>query len=264
MKKRTVLMVFLVSIWLLSGCNLPSNSTQPKYPTEVIVTLEAVLPSPTNDPITLATQTPNVVVVVEDSATETPFPLATTTPYVPFMLNSFVDNLNVRTNPGYLFPVRMMVQKTTALSVLGRSPGNEWIYVQTPDQIYGWVYARLFENEPRLLEAPLVEPGDVQIVRGQLHDVNGNPINGVQFALVQGTGNQAPRNDAMTDENGNFLAFMPIDSSGTWNVSYVAIACTSVVMDENCNTRGDRIGTVNPPSQNIDLPSEEVLTFIWK
>ncbi len=263
MKRWTVLVVFLAIIWLLSSCNLPASNTQTTYPTEPIVTLEPVILSPTSEP-QVVTPTPKVEVMEAPTVTSLPLPSATATVFVPFTVNPFVDNVNVRTNPGYLFPVRVMVQKTTALSVLGRSPGNEWIYVQTPDQIYGWVYAKLFENEPRLLEAPQVEPGDVQIVQGTLHDGNGNPISGVQFALVQGAGNQAPRNDAMTDENGVFRAFMPLNSSGTWNVSYVAIACTSNVMDNNCNTRSDMLGTVNPQSQIINLPTNEVLAFIWK
>ncbi len=245
---------------LLSACNLPlgPNSPGKGYPTEVIQTLE---------PIIFPTETRSVVIVEIPSATApattaeaTLLPETSATAYVPFTINSFVDGLNVRTNPGYLFPIRGMVQSDTPLTVLGRSPGDEWFYIQTPDKINGWVFNKLFSEDERLLQAPLVEPGEVQIVRGLLLDAAGKPVNGVQFALTQGAGNNAPRNDANTDENGVFLAFMPLNTSGQWMVSYVAISCDSNVMDANCVSNG----TVFPTSREINLPSEEVLTFTWR
>lgn len=253
---------FIISIFVacltLVGCNLPIGNT-PKtiYPTEVIQTLE---------PIVWATETRSVVVIVEtpspmpeqDFATVTPS--VTATPYVPFTINTFVNAVNVRTNPGYLFPIRGMVQSNTPLTLLGRSPGNEWFYIQTPDKIYGWVFNKLFSADERLLQAPLVEPEDVQIVQGLLLDATGNPVSGVQFALTQGSGGNVARTDASSGEDGLFLAFMPINSSGTWNVSYVAISCDSNMADANCNFNG----SVFPPSMQINLPSDEVLAFTWK
>lgn len=258
MKAIRIMILITAWVFILSGCNLPVNGNSPanSYPTEKIETLE---------PVVIATETRSIVIVELPSATPvvetaTPVPQFTATAYVPFTMNSFADGVNVRTNPGYLFPIGGMVQSETPLTILGRTPGNEWLYVQTPTGIYGWVYVKLFNEDDRILEAPLVEPGEVQIVRGLLLDQAGKPVSGVQFALTQGSGNNPPRNDAITDENGVFLAYMPLNSSGTWVVSYVAISCDSNVMDANCNANG----TVEPVLQQISLPSDQVIAFTWK
>ena len=51
-------------------------------------------------------------------------------------------------------------------------------------------------------------------------DETGLPISGVQFAITQGSGQNEQRNDAMTDAAGEFIAFMPLSVSVTWDVSY--------------------------------------------
>lgn len=260
MKAIRVFILIVCFGLLLNACNLPlgTNSPAKGYPTEVIQTLEPII-FPTETRSVVIVDIPSAIATVT-TAEATPLPEASATAYVPFTINSFADGVNVRNNPGYLFQIRGMVQSDTPLTVLGRSPGNEWFYIQTPNKIHGWVFNKLFSEDVRLLQAPLIEPGEVQIVRGLLLDGAGKPINGVQFALTQGTGNNASRNDANTDENGVFLAFMPLNTSGVWTVSYVAISCESNVMDANCTSNG----TIFPPSREINLPTDEVLSFTWR
>jgi hypothetical protein len=116
----------------------------------------------------------------------------------------------------------------------------------------------------KLLKRFLVEPGDVQIIRGKLLDPAGRPISGVQFAITQGSGDNPLRNDAITDENGEFFAFMPLESSGTWKITYVAIGCDSNTMDASCNCINGICGTADPESIQISLPTNAPLQFTWK
>ncbi len=253
--KLKLLLSFGLMIILLTACNLPASTP----------TAEIAVP-PT---LEINTQVPVVVVATATSAptmspTETVLPSPTPTEFAPFTVKVSVNNFNVRTNPGYLFPVLLMVQEGTELTVYGQAPGGEWIYVKTPSGVYGWVFAKLIFNEPRLSQAPIREPEKVQLVNGFLKDVQGNPISGFQFALVQGSGNNAPRNDAMTDENGEFFAFMPTSSSGVWTVSYVAYACTSNVVDADCNFLPGQSKTPDPLIVDITLPINEPLQFIFQ
>lgn len=263
MKASRVLILIVSFSLLICACNLPvgANSPDKRYPTEKIETLE---------PITLATETRQVVVIEMTSPAQsevtpeivdaTPIPQLSPTTYVPFTLNTFADGVNVRTNPGYLFPIRGMVQSDTSLKVLGRSPGDEWLYIQTLEGMKGWVYVQLFNKEARMFEAPLIEPEDIRTIRGRLLDAAGQPVSGIQFALTQGSGNNGLRNDATTDENGVLRFYMPLNSSGAWMISYVAISCDSNVVDENCNSSG----TVIPSSASFDIQGDNDLVFTWK
>jgi uncharacterized protein YgiM (DUF1202 family) len=242
-------------VLLLTACNLPASTPTEEIPVPPTLQVNTQVPL-------VETATPTLTATI--LPTETPLPSPTATEFAPFNVKASVDNFNVRTNPGYLFPVLMMVQQGTELTVYGQAPGGEWIYVKTPDGVYGWVFAKLIFDEPRLSQAPIREPEKVQLVNGFLKDVKGNPISGFHFALVQGSGLNAPRNDAMTDENGEFFAYMPVNSSGVWNVSYVAYACTSNIVDADCNFLPGQNKLPDPLSIDITLPLNNPLEFIFQ
>jgi len=191
-------------------------------------------------------------------------PSPSPTPYTPFYATAMVDNLRLRPNPGYLFPALRMLQQNTSLLVLGQAPGSEWIIVQMPSNESGWVFAKLLVSDHPLDLIPFIQPEDVQLVKGHVVDANNHAVTGVQFAITQGQGTDAPRNDAMTDANGDFYAFMPLTASGEWYVSYVTIACTSNLMDANCNWKSGAATQPEPAGIFITLPQEEPLEFTWK
>jgi len=196
--------------------------------------------------------------------TPIPTPTLSPTPYTPFYATAMVDNLRLRSNPGTLFPALLMMQKDTSLLVLGQSHGGEWIFVQMPSNESGWVFTKLLVSDHPLDLIPFIQPENVQLVKGHVVDLNNQPVTGVQFAITQGQGTDAPRNDAMTDANGDFYAFMPLTASGEWYVGYVAIACTSNLMDANCNWIGGVATQPNPAAITITLPLTSTLEFIWK
>jgi len=71
-----------------------------------------------------------------------------------------------------------------------------------------------------------------------LTDATGNPVTGVQFAVLQAGVSEEIRTDATTDADGTFYAFLPADSKGSWWVEYVAISCESNVMMRHAPTDG--------------------------
>ena len=139
--------------------------------------------------------------------------------------------------------------------------------MQTNDNRTGWVFTQLIDaGGADINTAPSIWPPAVQTLVGTLKDEAGVPISGIQFAIVQGAGVTAPRNDAVTDDTGTFYAFMPPESSGTWTLSFTAVACTSNTMDANCNCIAGSCGRPDPESISIVLPrsQEQPLEFTWR
>ena len=243
---KALSVVLLLALLAVSACSRPA----PEIPM-ILPTLTITVP-----PAWLTTATATLTSIT----TPTPSP----TPYAPFHATAMVDNLNLRTNPGTLFPALLMMQKDTSLLVLGQSPGGEWIFVQILSNEKGWVFAKLLVSDHPLDLIPFIQPENVQLVKGHVVDANNQPVTGVQFAITQGQGTDAPRNDAMTDANGDFYAFMPLTAFGEWVVSYVAVACTSNLMDANCNWKSGGVTQPDPVGISITLPLTSTLEFPWK
>ncbi len=232
---------------LLSGCGALAQPTP--TPTETF--------TPTPRPPT-ATFTPSPTPL----PTRTPTPTAT--PFAPFEVRTAVDWVNVRANPGYLFEIRASVRKGTIFTVLGKSPGGEWIRVENDKGISGWIFAQLLDSPVNLQAVPVIQPEDVVTVMGRVADRTGKPISGIQFMITQGEAPNQQRTDAITDAEGVFYAFMPRSVRGDWVVEFTAIACTSNLMDEKCNCIGGVCGSPQPSKITINLPDFPALVFEWQ
>ena len=249
--KTKAFFIVLLSVLVVSSCSLPATSVpvQESAKTETVQPTEstsATVPTP------LSTPEPAPVIS------------AFTTPYVPFYVVTQVDNLVLRANPGPLFEAKTTLPNASRLLVLGRAPGSEWLLVQTPLERTGWVFGQFVTSEGDLSLVPFVQPADMQIVRGRVLNEDGKPVMGIQFAVVQAKAGSPPRIDAITDETGTFYAFMPLNTTGTWEVSFTSIACTSPLMDKDCKCLIETCGGPTPENISIMLPLEESLEFVWK
>ena len=95
-------------------------------------------------------------------------------------------------------------------------------------------------------------------------DEGGQPVSGIHFAMTKGPGDDPPRTDAITGSEGMFYAFLPLGADGAWDLYYTAIACTSNVMDENCDCLSGVCGQPYPSDLIVTLPIYEPLKFIWR
>jgi hypothetical protein len=175
-----------------------------------------------------------------------------------------VEGAKFRTGPGTLFPAGSLLSQGAVLTVLGRSPGDEWVYVRSGTGSRGWIFAQLIQPEKDLKTAPAAEPQEAQVVRGWVVDTSGQPVNGIAFSLTQGSGDKALRTDATTDSTGFFYAYFPASASGTWTVTYTAISCSSRLMDASCKRKDANSGTISPSSLPVNLPTDQVLAFKWE
>ncbi len=171
------------------------------------------------------------------------------------------DNVMLRSNPGKLFQAIRTLSNKETLTAFGRSPGDDWLFVKTPDNQAGWVSASFVTIAP--MEVGLlaeIKPTDVQVIHGNVTDANQTPISGVGFALSQGQS----RDDAATTSSGDFYFYLPLSTSGTWQLGYVSLACTSNAMSANCKCAATPCGQPDPSSMTINMPLQGVLNFVWK
>jgi hypothetical protein len=251
---KAIAFLFLFAL-ILTSCNL-MPAAQPPTP-EAPPTSTA---TPTLPPPQVLSPTPQPTDTPEPTATVTPSP----TPFTPFEAAVNVDQVNVRSGPGYLFRVNVNVSEGTVFTILGQAPGGEWLYVETSTGMNGWVFTQLFDLPVPLEDLPLIQPENVTLITGRVQDAQSQPVSGIQYYLTQGEGLRERRTDAMTDESGIFYAFMPLGESGSWKVVYTAVACTSNTMDAECNCLGGVCGTSDPLETTITLPWDDPLLFTWK
>ncbi len=173
------------------------------------------------------------------------------------------NNVNLRTGPGTVFPVSRLLMLHTRLELLGHAPGGEWLYVRTETNIYGWVLNWLVTGGQANASTALIQPEDVQVVHGTVVDKSGVPVSGIGFAVTQGISPNGQRTDATSDATGQFYAYLPASTGGTWYVTYVSVACSSNTMDASCNCIGT-CGTADPQRVAINVPSQSTLHFVWK
>ncbi len=223
----------------------------------------AAEPAPTQAVIA-ATQVTEATAGPAVASTTAPTVEPSEAPFVPFTVTTWAANVVLRDNPGHLSSELGILPDNTPLTVLGRTPGGEWLMVKTADSRLGWVFDKLVETSgPETSTAPLVKPTGVLTVRGHLTDTGGAPINGVQFAVVQAGVGDEVRTDATTNSEGIFYAFLPADSKGSWWVSYTAISCESRLMDATCSNWS---GEPDPKGAYVQLPGGafSALQFVWK
>lgn len=244
MKSRSWSAVMAFGLFL-SACALAPGAA----PTET----QATAPSAT------ATDT---VVPPTPTATFTP----TQTPFIPFQAVSTVNGLNLRTGPGYLFPILKSLPQGSYLIVSGRSRGGEWFYVYAPDNSAGWVFGQLINATHNLQEVPVVEPENVQLIRGRVRDAQGTLIQGVVFNVVRSLQQNTPSNTVVSDAGGEIFSFMPAETTGTWVVVHVGIACKSNVWKgpDCADYKEGYTGKVEPLYVEVRLPFESMLEFTWK
>lgn len=259
MKKGLRIVILL--LLMLTGCTLNLAAPAGETPDA-----ENVFPLPTASLAAGETTLPETEQEIgsEPAAEESLTPSPTQAPFEPFTASVWADHVNVRTQPGYLFPVLLQLNEGDQFTVNAKAPGDEWLFIELDDGSTGWVYIMLVKMEYDISLIPIRKPEEVQIITGQLLTPAGQPINGVQFMITQASTSGELRTDASTDQNGIFTAYLPPDAGGEWTVAYTAISCSSIVHDAACNTRPEYGGTANPLSQTVTLPDADMLQFVWK
>ncbi|MGD0175116.1 MAG: SH3 domain-containing protein [Anaerolineales bacterium] len=237
-------------VLLLPGCALKTGAT----------------PTPTETPSPTATVTP-----IPPTDTPSSIPTVTITPtqtaFAPFESEINTENVNLRSGPGYFFPVLRVIHVGDTVTILGKAPDKEWFRVRTADNAEGWVYHWLMLSDIDLQEAPVIEPQDVLLIRAHVRDLNGVPMEGIGFNIARTLSQtKTALNPVLTNADGDLYSYMPFSDTGTWIVAFSDLSCVSNVWtDINCTSyKPEYQGIVEPVSLPITLPSSVALEFTWK
>jgi SH3-like domain-containing protein len=183
-------------------------------------------------------------------------------PFVPFYATTNAENVVLRAGPGVKFAPKTTLTLGLQLLVLSRTPGGEWIFVQTPFESTGWVSTTLLKSDKDLQSAPLMQPPDVQAIRGRVLDEKNEPVTGLSFGILEDV-EGARSFTVITDSSGVFYGFLPATASGAWSVTFDKATCASNTMDKDCNCIG-ACGGASPESVRVILPQAEMLLFQWR
>lgn len=227
-----------------AGCSTPPQTSLAPTATNVITAVPSVTPS------------------LEATGTALPTEFMLPTPFMPFSVTTNAENVILRAGPGVKFDLKTTLTQGLQLSVLSRAPGDEWVFVQTPYESTGWVSAGLIKSEIDLRSAPLMQPPDVQVIRGRVLNEKNEPVTGISFGILEDV-EGAKSFSAVTDVNGIFYGFLPGTAGGAWSVTFDKATCASNTMDKDCSCIGI-CGNALPESARVILPQVEMLMFEWR
>jgi uncharacterized protein YraI len=249
-------MAFAILLACLSACNLRTRIPVTEPAAQPTAThLSVVLPSPE----TPAAQDTPVPATAAPQSSSTPLPAATVqlVPNQPATITA--QAVNLRQGPGTLFTRLGQLAEGTKVTVIGKAPGDDWLYVDTGDR-QGWVsvaFTSLFDLS-KMASVPVYETGDVLVIRGRVAEDDGMPLAGIEFAVFQGSADSNPPDTrAHSLADGTFYLYLPHGSTGTWRVSLTAVDCKSPIVDENCRF----LGAFMPRIMDVTLPAEKVIEF---
>ena len=234
MKRIMIILPLIVMLSLTAGCGILS----PAAPTSTYpppITTEPMPPSETPRPtVSLPTAPPTAAI--------------TPTPFAGMEVDVMVDNLFLRSGPGFLHPALEMYDTGDTVEAWGRAPGWSWVYVKTADDLHGWMKLELLTLVGDFYDLPEVIPDGFVIVKGHVYTPDGSPASHITLTLTPPGGEPADEDAATTDALGQFYFFLPEDASGTWTLAANAYGCDGSAVDANCSLIGSF-----PPAQQIDV-----------
>ena len=238
---KRIIMCLLLAL-TVSACSRSAAGTPTTTPTPIATLIVGATALPAT-----GQQVPLVV---------TPTPNVSPTPFISFTVKPNVDSLKLRMNPGMLFEALILLQQTDNLTVIGAAPGGEWLNVKTESGTEGWVFAQYVTSSVDLTQIPVVQPKDVQVIKGHVADASGAPMAGVGFDMNAGAAGQGSTNSVITNAGGDFYSFLPADASGSWTVSFTSLDCKSPLWADNtCKTyKTGYTGSVEPATQTVSVP----------
>ncbi len=244
---------------LLAGCAPQVLTPSPgDIQTALAQTLTAE-PPPTLTPTTAPTRTPQ--------ATPTQFQTATPTVSPPISGVVVSDFLNMREGPSQMFQVIETYELDTALTAVSRTTDNLWVKVEVPNEAdniaptVGWMWAEFLNLQGEVSGLPRDDFDPSFVIFGAVQDQDGNPIKGIGLNVTaQGDATVLPA-DTVTNEDGVFEFYIPLDLTGVFDVQITSWECDSVVVNLNCRLSGYVEGS---DLASVTLPQTEGIVFVYE
>lgn len=219
-------------LFMFGGC---APSMEPAYPTPTFappVILSPVPSTSTPQPTSLPTGTPTL----------------SPTPFQPISGTVTINDVFLRSGPGFLNEPYWTFPQGEKVEILGRAPGSSWLYVLTSNNLLGWIKLELVQFEGNFEDLPDVMPEGFTVIKGHVYTFEGNPASHITLTLTPAGGTPADQDAATTDALGRFYFFLPNESRGAWTLEANAYGCESSAVNEACSLVGRF-----PPSIQINV-----------
>jgi len=242
-------MILLLVSGLFSGC----TSRKVNLP---------IIPEASSTIQTTATSTVTAVPTIEPSATQPPTstPEPTLTPPASFIARVNANFALLRTGPGSMHQPVTKYPYGSNVTITGKAAGDEWVLVQAADQNTGWMPIKLLDIDYPLTGLPLQEPADTALIYGVIQDSVGNRLGGVGVSVCSDLCYQMDRTDAVTNQAGEFFAYVPITLDQNLRLYVSSVICASPIMNAECKLTGKFL----PEEVFLDeLPPSDPVLFMY-
>ncbi len=265
MGKKFVWMIVLLSVFslLCAACQPQVLPPSPEDIQTAIAQTQAAQPSPTPSPTTAPTNTPN--------PTPTQVITDTPTPSEPISGSISAAFLNLRSGPSTLFPILNTYVENTALTAIARVAENDWVQVEIEVEdeenegefitTTGWMSVDFLTLDTSPYNLPVAEFSDTQTIQGTVQDEEDAPLAGVIITVLLQTDEETIQTNITSTADGSFIAYVPEDLLGPFDVQIVGWECESPVVDLNCQLSGY---IQRDERQFVTLPQEEPIAFVFE
>ena len=224
------LITLLLAILLLintAACSTvrPDIPTQPASPPTLQVTSTVT-----------TTNTPTIEPSATQTLTSTPLP--TTTPPSSFSAAINANSALLRSGPGGMHQPILRYPYGTTVTITGKAAGDEWVFIQAADQNTGWLSVQYLDLDYPLSAVPVQVASETELIYGVIQDSTGSRLSGVGISVCIDLCYQSQRTDSVSNENGEFFAYIPSAIGNQLRVFVSSVNCGSPLMGTDCQLRG--------------------------
>ncbi len=198
---------------------------------------------------------------IPPSPSPTLAPSHTPTPVEPLEALVNVVAINLRGGPGTMFEIRGSYDQGATVQAFSRVAEGDWVQVETEDGESGWMLAELLTFQADHLTLPITFFPQALVLRGVVQDSEGEPVSGINVAVIFRSESAELRADVFSGEDGQWVVYLPEDLLGTLDVQIVGISCDSRIMDLNCALARffEAVGRVF-----VNIPAAEPVQFLYQ
>jgi hypothetical protein len=180
-------------------------------------------------------------------------PLSTEGTYLPLQATTTIDMIPMWTKPGYLFQMSMQLPINQKVSVLGRAPGDGWVYIAVDENRQGWLQTFALSIDGLLIDVPEIIPEGTEMLKGHVYTPNRTPATFITVMVNPENAVDTSQQDvAITNAFGEWTIFMPPGTVGTWTVVANDWSCESNTANSKCGLIGSF-----PAALTFQLPQIE-------
>ncbi|MDO8451523.1 MAG: SH3 domain-containing protein [bacterium] len=168
--------------------------------------------------------------------------------------------MNLRTGPSGMYGVSSVFYRGDILTILGKTIGDEWIYIKAHDGRIGWMFpGDVFVHINRSLDAvPILDTPDSFVITGAVYHADGSPAEDINIITTTIVDRKSEQTESHSDKFGTFYAFIPKNIGGTYSVGVGGIPCIKKGERFDCRIAD---GAIRPNPVELTLPQMEPIVF---